>query len=746
MNAIVLAGGRGERLRPLTDTCPKPLLSVLDVPVMENTLFGLSKWGIREAVVTTCYQAEIVEHTLGERVRCVKLHYRREETPLGTLGAVKAAEDLLDDEFLVLSGDALFDLDLSLAIQAHRDSGALVTLVLTEADEVTEYGVVRRTPEGAIRSFLEKPDWSGVSSDLVNTGIYVCSKKLLERVESGRTLDFSRDLFPVLLNEAGALGCVSLSGYWCDIGSPAALYRCNLDALDGKVHLFAPLHGRFLGEGEAKSFVGEGVRILSGSQIHHSVIGAHSVLSASSVSDSVLFSSARLGMLSRISRSLCGARLTLEERAELLPRCVTGEGVKLCEGARSREGDVLGVGQVLKAQEGAFTQESMEHFGARFVKKGSLQSAFSDFLSFGTALGSFFGSVLVATDAAPAARAVASAAMQGITTAGADAFDLGEASLGLCRHAAATLNRALVRFDTEEDGAVSALVLDENGLCASQKTIHAFSRRLRDIDCRTQHAGQIVSVRKDLCASYTAALYTRLVRLNDLALSVEGLTEQDPLVLALLRRGARLLPDAALILRCTEGRLELSEREGNAVGEDEMRAWLLGAEEKTRSRLYVLSDLPQKLETRLSLAGVRLIYPEREYSSAYDETLRAGVCTDAPLYDAAMLVCLTLASAYKKEISPEELVETIRASLDPFATCRLHYTIASDRPARFLSRVWERAEESAGTPALSHRLGRCLLFPQRGRITILSQAANTECAKELCDFAMTTLKALEEEP
>jgi mannose-1-phosphate guanylyltransferase/phosphomannomutase len=191
MKAVVMAGGEGSRLRPLTLHRPKPLVPVVNKPVMQHILELLAHHGIRDIVVTLHYLAEEIEEYFGDGSEFgVNLEYTVEDTPLGTAGSVKKAQHLLrDDTFLIISGDALTDVDLTALIQYHRERRSLATLCLTRVESPLEYGVVITDNAGRIRRFLEKPEWSEVFSDTVNTGIYVLEPEVLDYMEPEKVYD-----------------------------------------------------------------------------------------------------------------------------------------------------------------------------------------------------------------------------------------------------------------------------------------------------------------------------------------------------------------------------------------------------------------------------------------------------------------------------------------------------------------------------------------------------------------------------
>src|SRR5947207_2850198 len=220
MKAVVMAGGEGTRLRPLTSHRPKPLAPVLNKPIMEHIILLLKDHGITEIVVTLHYLADEIEGYFGDGSEWgVKLHYSVEDTPLGTAGSVKQAEDLLrDDTFVIVSGDALTDIDLTKAIEFHTRKESLATIVLSHVPNPLEFGVVITDDEGRIRRFLEKPSWGEVFSDTVNTGMYVLEPSVFDYMEPARPYDWSQDIFPQILREEKPLFGYVMEDYWCELG------------------------------------------------------------------------------------------------------------------------------------------------------------------------------------------------------------------------------------------------------------------------------------------------------------------------------------------------------------------------------------------------------------------------------------------------------------------------------------------------------------------------------------------------
>jgi mannose-1-phosphate guanylyltransferase / phosphomannomutase len=294
LKAVVMAGGEGTRLRPMTANQPKPLLPVANRPIMEHVLRLLKKHGFEETVVTVQFLAAMVRNYFGDGEDVgMSLQYATEEMPLGTAGSVKNAEDALrDDSFLVISGDALTDLDLSEMVRFHKDNGALVTVGLTRVPDPLEFGIVIADEDGRIQRFLEKPTWGQVFSDTVNTGVYIMEPEVLSEVRPKESVDWSHDVFPKLLKRGAPMFGYVSDRYWEDVGTLESYLKAQADVLNKKVHTdiagFEVSPGVWVAEGAdvdpdavltGPLCIGDYAKIEAGAHLReYSVIGANVVV------------------------------------------------------------------------------------------------------------------------------------------------------------------------------------------------------------------------------------------------------------------------------------------------------------------------------------------------------------------------------------------------------------------------------------------------------------------------------------
>ena len=242
MKAVIMAGGQGTRLRPLTSNQPKPMIPIVNTPCMEHIVMLLKNHGFTEIVVTLQFMPEEIQDYFGDGSDWgVNIGYSIEDAPAGTAGSVKLAEEHLEGErVLVISGDALTDCDLSGVLEFHENNGAEATMVLKSVENPLDFGIVITEEDGRISRFLEKPAWGQVFSDTVNTGIYVLEPTALAEIPSEGEYDFSKELFPKLLEAGRPLYGYVTEDYWEDIGNLEQYMRAQRDVLDGKMRGVRP--------------------------------------------------------------------------------------------------------------------------------------------------------------------------------------------------------------------------------------------------------------------------------------------------------------------------------------------------------------------------------------------------------------------------------------------------------------------------------------------------------------------------
>jgi mannose-1-phosphate guanylyltransferase len=324
VQALVLAGGEGTRLRPLTLTTPKPVLPLADRPFLSFMLDWLHDHGVEEAILSLGFLSDAVHAVLGDIQSGMRLRYVHEDEPLGTAGPVRLAADegILADRFLVLNGDVLTDMDLTAELEQHERSGAAGTLALVEVDDVSSYGVVPCGDDGQVLEFREKAP-GPAPTNRINAGAYVLERSVVDLIPSGRAVSFERDVFPQMVGNG--LHGWNADAYWIDIGTPERYLEATWDLLAGRVESTLPERD------QTGSLIADG-SLTSGAHIGpQSVLGSHcSVGPDAAIERSVLF-----------DRVVVGSDAVIRES-------IVGTGARIGDGVRMH-GAVIGDGAVIDA-------------------------------------------------------------------------------------------------------------------------------------------------------------------------------------------------------------------------------------------------------------------------------------------------------------------------------------------------------------------------------------------------------------
>jgi mannose-1-phosphate guanylyltransferase len=344
MQAVILVGGEGTRLRPLTSTVPKPVVPLVDRPFIAYMLEWVHSHGVDDVVMSCGFLATAVRNVLGDGSQYgLRLRFIEEPEPRGTAGALKYAEDLLDERFLMLNGDVLTDIDLSAQIEQHDASGAIATLALVAVDDPTAYGLVRLNEDHAVKEFVEKPSADQIDSKLISAGAYVLERSVLDRIPPDRNVSIEREVWPQLVGD-GLYGFPA-DAYWLDIGTPERYLQATFDILEGNVATGVAdvLGPGYLSVGERVEAAG---RIVPPALVDRGCTIADGAHVGSLV---VLGEGVSVGEGTKIERSV------VLNGAEIGPRCVLRDcivaaGVRIGEGSTVSGGAVLGEGVTVGAR------------------------------------------------------------------------------------------------------------------------------------------------------------------------------------------------------------------------------------------------------------------------------------------------------------------------------------------------------------------------------------------------------------
>ena len=338
--AVILVGGQGTRLRPLTERIRKDMLPLVDRPLLAYTFEHLRRYGVRRGIVSCGYLPDQIEGHFGSRYGDLELEYCVETEPLGTAGGIAFAARGLDSTFFALNGDSLREANLEALVGFHRKSGARATILLTPVADPTRYGLVRLAGDGRVSTFLEKPRAEEIDTDLINAGLYVLEPDVLELVPSGRTVSIERDVFPRLAGDGSVYG-LALDGYWLDIGTPESYLQAHRDVLERS---FPTEVGDALGADF--TLVDPSARVDPGARLVPPVyVGPEAVVEpgARAGSLAVLGAGVRLGAGAIVESSVLGAGATVGPHAVLLGS-VVGDHAEVGASCEVRNLAVVGPG------------------------------------------------------------------------------------------------------------------------------------------------------------------------------------------------------------------------------------------------------------------------------------------------------------------------------------------------------------------------------------------------------------------
>jgi len=344
VQAVILVGGEGTRLRPLTVTVPKPVLPLVDRPFLAYMLEWLGRHGVDDVIMSCGFLATSVRNVLGDGSQYgVRLRFVEEPEPRGTAGALKYAEDLLDERFLMLNGDVLTDIDLTAQLAQHAATGAVGTLALVPVEDPSAYGLVRTNDDHSVREFVEKPTADSIDTNLISAGAYVLERSVLDLIPAGRNVSIEREIWPQLVG--AGLHAYAADAYWLDIGTPERYLQGTFDILEGTVTTavtdrlgpgFVAIADQVESAGRIvpPAIVERGCRIAEGAHIGSLVVLADGV---------------SVGEGTRVERSVVlngteiGPGCTLQD-------CIVGAGVRIGEGSVISGGAVLGEGVTVGAR------------------------------------------------------------------------------------------------------------------------------------------------------------------------------------------------------------------------------------------------------------------------------------------------------------------------------------------------------------------------------------------------------------
>jgi len=765
VKAVIMAGGEGTRLRPVSINEPKPMARLLDNPALEYILQLLEKNGVTEACLTLKFMPEtIIDYISGRRG--IKLHTSIEREALGTAGSVRAcAEFIGEDDFLVISGDCVCDFDLRDMIAFHKAKMAEATIALYEHPEPLEYGLVVTREDGRIAEFIEKPPWEGVVTNTINTGIYILSPALFNnKVPPGKKYDFGKAFFPAILAENRGLYGMAQKGYWCDIGSPEAYRRCAIDMLEGrvKVNIHAPevnpgiYSASPIPEGVTivpPVYIGSNVTLRRGAKIgSRTVIGDNSdiagtvrdsVVNGATISDGAVIAGAVI-----CKGAVIGKSAAVSEDAVIGEETIIGEQAVIAESVNIWPARQIPAGKTVKSSITHGHIKAGMSFTARGVISGGLGTELTveDCLKLGQAAASF-GRVGLGHFGGDAARIVAETIGCGICARGAELLTFDSGLPSCASFVGERMNLPFTICVNQRLDNVELTCFGKSGSMLS----HALERELSSISDRDDapYTGKIGHTEhlRGVSEIYAAAAMTY-------AFSHEGGGEGLAVSVTAEESQNKVFKKALTLLGCTVVE-QTSGRPCFTLGNDGTALYAIGEDgqqflpaqmlalicalalEYGQSKLAVPFDAPAAIETLAEPYHAEIYRLGRDGDEA--EALYRNL---RPLHDGVFAGALICARMKKDGIT---LTDLMARKVPAFANVEREVPLTRARAevmGELSKTACELGAEFSDGIRFGVQSGTVLISPLRTKnaIRIRAEGANIEIAEELCTDVLDLLK------
>lgn len=446
LKAVIMAGGEGRRLRPLTCTLPKPMARIFGKPIIEYIFDLLRKNGVVHASVTLGYMPHVIENYFESGYKDMKLKFIKEDVPLGTAGSVKNAAADFKEPFIVISGDAVCDFDFEKIMLFHKASNAKITIVAADAEDPREYGIIKVGEHNRVVGFIEKPSWSQAVSSLANTGVYIINPECLELIPNGKKYDFASDLFPLMLERDMPIFCYHTDSYWCDVGSIDAYLKCQRDMIDGavKIPITPTAEGIYSANGLPGGdygiippvYIGKNVEISDGAVVgpyafidDNCCIGPNSKVKFSSVLEKSWLASG-----TSVTGALICSGAALKNRASMFEKSVAGSGSVIGEDATVMPGVSVWPGKIVGSGVSVCSDVKYGSVKAGLIDEDGIGEKSGASLNSETCvrLGSAVGNTRsgkktgIANDGSKTAQVMQLAVMSGLAGSGSSVWDFGE--------------------------------------------------------------------------------------------------------------------------------------------------------------------------------------------------------------------------------------------------------------------------------------------------------------------------------
>lgn len=738
LKSVILAGGEGSRLRPITCDIPKPLAPICGIPCLYYILNLLKTHGSSEAVLTLGYKSKDIEQAV-KNIREMTLHCVTENKPLGTSGSVLSCKKFIDGDFFVICGDCICDFNLTEALAFHRKHGGPATVILTKVKEPLEYGVAVMNDCGRIIRFEEKPSWSRAYSNTVNTGVYLFSEKIFEFIPQDEPSDFSKDVFPKLLNNDIPIYGYVENGYWCDIGSVEAYINCNKDMLSGKIKTIPSLSvltdkTAEKPEGitvEEPVYIGRNVKAKSVSARKFSIIGDNCVLGKNiRIENSILFDGVTMEDGSTARGCVICSNATLKQNASVGEMSVIGATAEIgknstvCAGSKIYPKNVIPEYKFVKETvfEG-INEITIEHGRIRFKSpendisvSAKIGEAFASVAKNGTAVG------INENSDKKRLTAHVLALYGGLISAEENTFDLGQCDINIFSEAVREHGFGGGIFISEEKGILVFTLLESDGLPFRRETERKFESFFSSGETNRVRNGKIGKF-GGYERIYEKKLTDRIKKTYSLKATVSG-----PKFITNKFVSEPKKNNYEYIYVMPE-RLVVQTAGKEAYDEDLIKCVVAFCTGITDGEVFVPYDYPAVLDIVAKEYGFSCI----RLTSEDSDRIKLHKMTDTYAKTLSLLEYMA-----KNELTFEEIAKKI-----PVFTSRRRETESSANKAEVMNMLSHGTNrELKDGIKIKEKKGTVHIVPQKTRnaFIVKAEAADAETAAELCDFYVKKLK------
>ncbi len=754
MKAVIMAGGEGSRLRPLTCTLPKPMARIFGKPIIEYIFDLLSAHGTDGAAVTLGYLPHIIENAYEDGYGKLKLEFSREDEPLGTAGSVRKAAAEFKEPFVVISGDAMCDFDLTKIMEYHIARKAMITVVAVSQSDPREYGLIKTDGENRITGFIEKPAWSQSVTDLANTGVYIVDPECLKLIPRDKKYDFAADLFPLMLDRDMPIYCYHSEDYWCDIGSIEAYMKCQKDIFDGKMRLYGKSDSKkFLDTEEFDGvdytvvppvYIGADTDIAAGA-----VIGPYAVIddncsvgAGAKIRYSTVLENCWLGAGASVTGALVCSGAALKKGASMFENSVAGAGSVIGENASVSPnvlvwpGKVVGGGSNVNSniKYGGMKREILSDGGV--IGLGSFRLNPESCARIGGAIGSTYQGrkTGIANDGSKTASALHYAVVSGLLGTGASVWDFGECFESELKFLVNFCGLGSGIFVSGgEDSEVR--ICSEGGLSVTrsfERSIEAAMTKCEFKETGEQDMKEISDM-SGMKLLYKQELMKQApYGLRGMGVSVECENESiKNLMETVLKKSGAVSSSGITFEFDSSGTRAEATSDGVKYPHEKLLAICCLNEMKNGRDIAVPYDAPQFLDNLAHQQGRRVFRYLSSPADKSDSAARRLASRQVFVRDALFLAVKLLSVMKEREATLGELAEEIPEKVILRKKISLEFSPAELARAVGTSDFEGNCFEGV---RIFRSSGRSLIIPERGggSVRILAEADTMEAAQELC--------------